>query len=235
MYYANPEARATQARLRLEQWRKILMQTDAAGPRYADETICELLGSASVAAMAEIESFMRDLVESIINTINEAKCPISSLRPELHILHAHTTFDSIRKLESRSNSYWQSRINVTQLHFSQDTALLPGPSTKNPQPPLRGNTIALRDISDIATILCFPHSPSVLLNSPQIAALRKLSGYRNSFAHATVAPREIFPKPRREISKIIDDIDRISDVLDLLSNEWKAVTAGKLFLTSAAL
>ena len=138
MYYANPEARATQARLRLEQWRKILMQTDAAGPRYADETICELLGSASVAAMAEIESFMRDLVESIIYTINETKCPISSLRPELHILHAHTTFDSIRKLESRNDSYWQSRINITQLHFSHEVALLPRPSAVGPQRPYFG-------------------------------------------------------------------------------------------------
>lgn len=234
MYYVNPEARATQARLRLEQWRKILMQTDAAGPRYADETICEILGSASVAAMAEIESFMRDLVESIIYTINETKCPISSLRPELHILHAHTTFDSIRKLESKNDSYWQSRINVARLHFSQETAVLPEPSAKGPQPPLRGNTIALRDISDVAKILCFPRPPSLLINGPQNTALKKLSIYRNSFAHATVPSRDIFPQPRREISKVIDYIDSISDILDLLSEQWNAVTTRKLFLRSTA-
>ena len=235
MYYANPEDRAKQARLRLEQWRRILMQADAAGPRYTDETICELLGSASVAAMAEIESFMRDLVESIIHTINEAKCPISSLRPELHILHAHPTFDSIRKLESKNKSYWKPRINITQLHFSQEIALLPEGSTKNPQPPLRGNTIALRDIADVAEILCFPHHPSLLINGPQNTALKKLHSYRNSFAHATVPPREIFPQPRCEIGKTIDYIDSISDILDLLSEEWNAVTTRKLFLTATTL
>lgn len=229
MYYQNPKERAELARLRLEKWRHLLK---LAAERYPDDTLCELLGSASVATMAELESFMRDLVETIVADINRTRCSISKLRPELHILHANSTYDSVRKVGTSNDSYWQSRIHIAMLHTSNEIASLPGPSRNGPQPPLRGNTISIRDISEVAKVFCFPHSAPDLVSGPELGALKKMSGDRNTFAHANTDPTEIFPNPKDDLERIRRNINLILSVIDTLSEEWEAVLKMKLFLIS---
>lgn len=228
MYYQNPKERAELARLRLEKWRRLLK---LAADRYPDDILCELLGSASIATMAEMESFMKDLVETIVADINQTRCSISKLRPELHMLHAHSTYDSVRKVGTSNDSYWQSRIHIAMLHTSKEIASLPGRSRNGPQPPLRGNTISIRDISEVAKVFCFPHSASDLVSGPELGALMKMSGYRNDFAHANNDPAEIFPNPKDDLERIRKNINLILSVIDTLSDEWETVLKMKLFLT----
>ena len=68
MHITNPEIRASDARLRLETWHTFLSRLSKSSSGFPDEILCELLGNTSVIAMAEVESFMRDLVESIVHT-----------------------------------------------------------------------------------------------------------------------------------------------------------------------
>jgi hypothetical protein len=229
----DPEIRAAEAGERLEGWRGILTRADAAST--TDETIAELLGSASVATMAEIESFMRDLVESITSAINNEGCAVSSLRPELRVLHAYRTFDSIRNIEMRNNKYWQSRIDLARLHASSEIASLPERSRNRPQAPLRGSTIALRDISEVATIFGFPHPSQLTENGLQVTSLKKMAEYRNAYAHAEASPIEIFPNPRRELRNVLKYIAHIFDLLNVLAKNWKTVLTERLYLTSTAL
>lgn len=209
------------------------MQTKASEADSGNTTKCELIGSACVAAMAEIESFMRDLVESIVHTINCSNYAISSLRSELHALHANTTFDQIQKMEKHNKSYWESRIKVTQFHSSKDTARLPEPSPHCAQPPLKGNTIQLADISEVANIFCFPNRPiQSLLTARQVTALIKLASHRNSFAHAVEPATNLFPNPNREIDVIMQYLSDVAHIIDVLASEWAATLNDRTFLVS---
>ena len=230
MYAANPNIRAKDARFRIETWHTFLRNFIKSDSHFSNEVVCELLGSASVIAMAEVESFMRDLVESIIYTINNSNHPINSLQPQLHALHAHQKFDSIRKIETKNESFWRYRLDVTQYHLSQEIAKLPERSDKHPQPPLKGNTIRPRDIQEVGEILCFPHNPSSIIELNQRTALTKLALYRNQFAHAVDTPTEIFPNAEREVSNIMMYLTAIADMLDILAAEWQEVIDKETFL-----
>lgn len=230
MHITNPEIRASDARLRLETWHTFLSRLSKSSSGFPDEILCELLGNTSVIAMAEVESFMRDLVESIVHTINESNYPVNLLQPQLHALHAHEKFDSICKMQSQNSSYWQFRLDITHYHLSNELAKLPRPSRNHPQPPLRGNTIRLRDITEVGRILCFPHEISSIIEVRQQTALTKLANYRNQYAHAATAPMEIFPSPEREVSNVIRYVSDIIKILDILAAEWKSVIEDETFL-----
>lgn len=230
MYSADPYIRARDARFRIENWHTFLSNILKSDSYFSNEVVCELLGSASVIAMAEVESFMRDLVESIICTINNSNYPINSLQPQLHALHAHQKFDSIRKIETQNDSFWRYRLEITQYHLSQEIAKLPEPSSKHAQPPLRGNTIRLRDIQEIGEILCFPHNMNSIIKLKQRTALTKLALYRNQFAHAVITPTEIFPNAEREVSNVMMYLSAIMDMLDILAAEWQEVIDKETFL-----
>lgn len=230
MYAADPNIRARDARFRIETWRTFLSNILNSDSHFSNEVVCELLGSASVVAMAEVESFMRDLVESIIYTINNSNHPLNLLQPQLHALHAHQKFDSLRKMETQNSSFWQYRLDITQYHLSQEIAKLPEPSYKHPQPPLKGNTIRLRDIQEVGEILCFPHNTSSIIELNQRTALTKLALYRNQFAHAVVTPTEIFPNAEREVGNIMEYLRAIADMLDVLATEWQEVIDKDTFL-----
>lgn len=225
----DPYTRAEEARERLEKWRAILSGANTGRDKYTDEMLAELLGSSSVATMAELESFMRDLVDSISSAINDAHYPVTSLCSELHILHAHRKFASIQDLKIHSRKYWSSRLEITQLHTSNEIASLPGAADESPQPPLRGSTIDIRNISEVAEVFCFPHKKS-LISGHQQGSLHKLHGHRNDFAHAIVPPLILFPDPHKAIVDTLNDINNILDVLYTLAKEWDSVIAQKLFL-----
>jgi len=227
----DPYVRAEEARERLEKWRAILSGASTGRDKYTDEMLAELLGSSSVATMAELESFMRDLVDSISSAINDAQYPITSLCSELHILHAHSKFTSIQDLRIHSRKYWSSRLEVTQLHTSNEVASLPRAADESPQPPLRGSTIDIRSISEVAEVFCFPHKKSLISGSQQ-GSLHKLHGHRNDFAHAIVPPLTLFPNPHEAVIDTLNDINNILDVLDVLAKEWDSVITQKLFLKS---
>ncbi len=228
----DPYTRAEEARERLEKWRAILSGANTGRNKYTDEILAELLGSSAVATMAELESFMRDLVDSISSAINDAHCPITSLCSELHILHAHSKFSSIQDLRINSRKYWSSRLEITRLHISNEIASLPRAADESPQPPLRGSTINIRSISEVAEVFCFPHKNS-LISGHQQGSLHKLHGQRNDFAHATVPPLTLFPDPHKAIVDTLNDINNILDVLYTLAEEWDSVIVQKLFLKSS--
>ena len=230
MYAANPNIRAKDARFRIETWHTFLRNFIKSDSHFSNEVVCELLGSASVIAMAEVESFMRDLGESSIYTINNSNRPINSLRPQLHALHAHQKFDSIRKMETQNSLFWQNRLDITQYHLSQEIAKLPVPSSKHAQPPLKGNTIKPHDIQEVGEILCFPHNMNIIIGLNQRTALTKLASYRNQFAHAVVKPTEIFPNAEREVNNIMTYLSAIADMLDILASEWQEVIDKETFL-----
>lgn len=230
MYTTDPNIRARDARFRIESWHTFLKNFLNSDSYFSNEVVCELLGSASVAAMAEVESFMRDLVKSIICTINDSKFPINSLQPQLHALHAHQKFDSIRKIETQNDSFWRYRLDITQYHLSQEIAKLPEPSSKHAQPPLRGNTIRLRDIQEVGEILCFPHNMNSTIKLNQRTALTKLALYRNQFAHAVVTPTEIFPNAERKVGNVMMYLSAIMDIFDILAAEWSEVIDNHTYL-----
>ncbi|WP_147681581.1 MAE_28990/MAE_18760 family HEPN-like nuclease [Actinomyces ruminicola] len=194
------------------------------------DTTAEMLGSAAVAAMAELEGFMRDLVDSITRDINDRHIPVRLLRPEVRVLHAHSTFESVRTLAPKNDKFWTRRKEIARLHMSDDVASLPARSEKGPQPPLRGTTIALRDIYEVATTFGFRESSRLQGNGKIIAALKKLSSYRNTYAHGSVPPAEIFSDPTSEIANVIEYIGHVCDLLDLLAEDWNDVLSYKLYL-----
>lgn len=230
MSYTTPEERAAEGRDRLEMWRKLLRSIEVASTQRSADTAAEMLGSAAVAAMAELEGFMRDLVDSITRDINDRHIPVRLLRPEVRVLHAHSTFESVRTLAPKNDKFWARRTEIAKLHMSDDVASLPTRSEKGPQPPLRGTTIAPRDIYEVATTFGFRESSHLQGSGKITAALKKLSTYRNTFAHGAVPPTEIFPDPTNEITNVIEYIGHVCDLLDLLAEDWSAVLSDKLYL-----
>ena len=180
--------------------------------------------------MAEIESFMRDLVDSICVAINDLELPISSLRPELHALHAYNDFKSIQALETRNRHYWSSRIGIAELHFSSDVASLPRASGTSPQPPLNGSTINMHCISVVAKVFCFTRQADELISGRQQGALLRLHGHRNDFAHANVPPDDLFSDLYSAVTDVLDDMNEVSTVIQNLAKEWDSVIEHRLFL-----
>ena len=108
-------------------------------------------------------------------------------------------------------------------------------NVSNFDPLLRGSTIALRDISEVATIFGFPHPSQLTENGLQVTSLKKMVEYRNAYAHAEASPIEIFPNPRRELRNVLKYIAHIFDLLNVLAKNWKTVLTERLYLTSTAL
>jgi len=230
-----PEERAAEGRDRLEMWRKLLKSIEAASPQRSPITTAEMLGSATVAAMAELEGFMRDLVDSITRDINDGHIPVRLLRPEVRVIHAHCVFESIRTLALKNDRFWASRTEIAKLHMSSEVASLPTRSENGPQPPLRGTTIAIRDIHQVATTFGF-RDPSRLQGHGRITtALKKLSSYRNTYAHGAAPATEIFPDPTTKVSGVIEYIGHVCELLDLLAEDWNAVLSDKLYLEAPSI
>lgn len=229
----DPVDRASEARRRLELWIAFLKLSFATHNSTSIGMLSELLGSACLATMAEVESFVRDLVESLVEEINACGRPIKDLRPTIRVLAAHTQFDSIKSMGLKNDKFWETRVAVTTLDVSDVIASLPVRSSRCPQPPLRGATIRPAQITEVAKIFGFPEPFSFMgqYNGSSLpVSLQKVAEYRNDFAHGGISSSELFSDPIDDVDEVVRHIGNIARFLDEVADGWKDVVSKRSYL-----
>lgn len=217
--------RAEAAARRLDEWRSHLMKLASGSITEIQERTFlgrELRAAATVAAMAELEALLRDMLVSICSEINNAAVEVRELVPSLRSLAANGGFDSLTNSADHGRR-WEQRLVLTQLDTSTAIAQLPGRISRGPQPPLDGRTIQPRQIFLTWEVLGLSNPvPSASI----VASLKKLTQIRNDVAHRNVEIHEVFAEAGRTASEISRYLDDIILLVLHIGNEWGAYLEG---------
>ncbi len=173
--------RAEAAARRLDEWRTQLLKLASGSiPEIAERSFLgrELRAAATIAAMAEFEALLRDMLVAIGDEVNSAAVPVQDLVPPLRSLAANGRFDSMFTSTDHGKR-WEQRLFLTQLEASGEIARMPGRTSRGPQPPLDGRTIQLRHLSLVWQVLGLPQA---IPSASVVASLKKLTQLRNDVA-----------------------------------------------------
>lgn len=201
---------------RIASWRQSMMLLAGDGMhgiRENDPLGQELRGAAVVAAMAELERLLRELLIVTSQEINQASVAVRDLKPALRALATQSHFQSIMQ-SPNGDGHWQSRAFVTTLEYSTEIAQLPKRSSVTPQPPLDGRTIRPSHIQRIWTTLGLE---GVAIPKPEIhVSLTALATMRNDVAHGNAPIGEVFHpdipgKSPAEIQRHLQNIEHLID------------------------
>lgn len=221
--------RADGAARRIEEWRSNLLKLAAGSFSEIDEISFlgrELRAAATVAAMAELEALLRDMLISIGAHVTSAGVTYRDLKPSLRSLAAHSEFEGLVATRD-SERMWDRRQLVTRLDDSDDLAALPGRTIRSPQPPLDGRTIQPRHISLVWSVLGI-HNP--IPSASTVASLKKLTQLRNDVAHRNIEVRDVFSEPGRTASAIAKYLDDVLLLVLHIGVEWGAYVANQSYL-----
>lgn len=218
---------------RLDQWRTNLAKLDRGSLKDISETSFlgkELRSAAIIAAMAELEHFLRELLVNLCDEITAASLPVNQLIPTLRPLAVYSAFESLSSSKD-AEKIWPQRLAVTALENSADVAKLPTRQIRGPQPPLDGKTITPAHIARVQAIFSLPLFS--LPSAPESASLLKLSGLRNDLAHRNIPVADLFSSKGVRCEDIDVHLDNIGTLIVRLGLAWIAYLEGGLYKSSA--
>lgn len=212
---------------RLASWRQTLTMLGTNGLGSITETDAlgrELRGAAAVAAMAELERLLRELLVATSDEINRASVMVSDLQPRLRALATQAHFQRIVQ-SSRSDEHWEGRAFVTTLEASTEIARFPPRASPAPQPPLDGRTINSGHVQRLWMTLGLPDNP--IPNADTGASLNALSVLRNDVAHCNTPLEEVFHpdvagKSAADIERHLRNTERLIDHICLVFADYGA-------------
>lgn len=201
---------------RISEWCQVLVRLSQNDLRSVTEDSHlgrELRGAAVVAAMAEVERLLRELLIALSDEINRGSIPICELKQSLRPLAANSFFQSIIN-SPKGESHWTHRGAVTTLDENQEIASLPSRTVKSPQPPLDGRTIRESHFKNIWQILSIPDDP--FPSAQASSSLNALSSLRNDIAHGTIPISEVFHPDNSEKSsaRLVDHLTEVKRLVD---------------------
>lgn len=211
--------RADAAAERIEEWRSHLLKLASSSvPEIPEISFLgrELRAAATVAAMAELEALLRDMLVAIATHVNHIGVTYRELQPSLRPLAANSTFTSLADTQDRGK-IWAHRLTLTSLEDSNEVAILPQKSIKSPQPPLDGRTIQPRHISLVWSVL---NISNPIPSAAAAAALMKLTQIRNDVAHRNLGISDVFSEPGRTATHIAQYLDEILLLVIHIGFEW---------------
>lgn len=222
--------RAEAAAERIEEWRSHLLKLAADSiPDISELSFLgrELRAAATVAAMAELEALLREMLVSIGVEVNANCVQIKDLVPSLRSLVAHSDFISIANSSSHDR-VWEHRLALTCLEGSTDIAKLPQRAIKSPQPPLDGRTIQPRHIYLVWRVLGI--GEEAVPKASVVNALKKLTLIRNDVAHRNVDISQIFSEAGRSALDIAGYLDELVWLVLHIGDEWAEYVSVKAYL-----
>ncbi len=216
--------RAESAAARLDEWRSHLLKLASGSISEITEQSFlgrEMRAAATVAAMAELEALLRDMLISIGDEINRAALNMRDLIPSLRALAVDGRFSSL--VDSSDNEKrWEQRLALTQLDASTEIAQFPGRAIKRPQPPLDGRTIQSRHLFLTWRVLGLSDA---IPSASVVASLKKLTQIRNDVAHRNVAITQVFSEAGRSANDVARYIDDVTLLVLHIGNEWQDYVA----------
>lgn len=211
--------RSEQASERIEAWRSHLLQLSAGLMPNIDEASFlgrEMRAAATIAAMAELEALLRDMLVDIAERVNAAALEVRELAPQLRALASHSSFESLNGTADR-DKIWVQRLELTQLDASRSIARLPPRQKRSPQPPLDGRTIQSRHISLVWNVLGLRQA---IPRASVVASLKKLTQIRNDVAHRNIDILQVFSEAGRTALEIAGHLDDIVLLIIHIGTEW---------------
>ncbi|WP_396653357.1 MAE_28990/MAE_18760 family HEPN-like nuclease [Microbacterium esteraromaticum] len=210
---------------RISAWRQnltALASDGIAGVSESDFLGCELRAAATVAALAELERMLRELLVATADEVNSASVKVRDLVPALRGLASQAQFQAIAE-SSKSDQHWEGRQLVTRLELSEEIARLPVRSSSTPQPPLDGRTIRAAHLQRLWTVLGLPEQ--AIPRAPLEVSLNALSTLRNDIAHGNAPIGELFHpdvpgKSARQIEAHLENLERLIDHVALAFHEY---------------
>lgn len=176
----------------------------------------EMRAGAAIAAMAEVEALLREMLVCVGDHITVSKVKFKKLLPSLRPLAMNSTFDELTDIK-RIEKKWDYRLLVTRLEDSHELAVFPTQQTRSPQPPLDGRTIQPHHISVVWKVLGIPNPiPSASI----VASLKKLTQIRNDVAHRNVSVDDVFSQAGNSAKEIALYLEDISLLLMNIGVEW---------------
>lgn len=224
--------RAESSAKRLDEWRTLLLKLGSDSITDISETSFlgrELRAAACIAAMAELEGLLREMLVSIGEHVSSAHVPVSQLTPSLRSLAAHTVFESLSNLGD-NRKVWAHRLTLTSLEGSSQIAQLPKRVHRGAQPPLDGRTIQSPHISLIWSVLGIQKSVPA---ASVVASLKKLTQIRNDVAHRNVDIVQVFSEAGRTANDIEHYLDDITLLIVDIGNEWSSYIAERSYLVNS--
>lgn len=177
----------------------------------------ELRAACIVAAMAELEGLIRDLLAHTGNHINALSIPLSQLKPSLLSMANHSEFASLAD-SPKGPSAWKKRLALLESVNSTEIAHMPGEMNRGPQPPLDGKTIKIDHLKTVWDVLSI--NGSYLTTARLPPALKKLSSLRNDIAHRNVSLHEVFSSPGCQPEDIADYMSEMELLLYAVGCAW---------------
>lgn len=226
----DPLDRAEASARRLDEWRTQLHKLSAGSvPEIAEVSFLgrELRAAATVAAMAELEAILRDMLVDIGLVISSRGIEVRRLLPCLRSLAAHSTFVSMSSTAD-AEKHWTQRLLVTSLEFSSAHAAMPTRVVKGPQPPLDGRTIQPHHLFTVWRVLGLTDP---IPSASVVASLKKLTQIRNDVAHRNVDIAQVFSEAGRTSVEIATYIDDVTLLILNVGSEWSSYIANESFLT----
>lgn len=220
--------RSELAAKRIEAWRSHLLQLSSGSLSNIDEPSFlgrETRAAATIAAMAELEALLRDMLIDIGQRINVAALEVRELMPSLRALASHSSFESLSGTADREKM-WSQRLELTQLEASRSIAHMPTRQKRSPQPPLDGRTIQSRHIYLVWKVLGLGEA---IPEASVVASLKKLTQIRNDVAHRNIDIAQVFSEAGRTAREIAGHLDDIVLLVIHVGNEWADYIDGERF------
>lgn len=225
--------RAESAAARTGEWRSHLLKLASGSVPEIEEVSFlgrELRAAATVAAMAELEALLREMLVSIGREVNVSQASIRELRPSLRPLATHSLFESLADSRN-SETAWSHKRTVTNLDQSYELAQLPSRMRKSPQPPLDGRTIQSRHLALVWNVLGLEQP---IPSASVVASLKKLTQIRNDVAHRNVDIAQVFSEAGRSARDIAGYLDDVVLLCLHIGSEWSEYVANRAFLATNA-
>lgn len=215
--------RAESSVKRIDEWKTQLALLETGSVLGAEETDFlgrELRAASIIAAMAEMEALLREMLVDIGAHINNSGTTISEIVPSLRPLALVGEFERFADMGRNKSNTWYLRLSVTQLEGSAEVAKFPKLRTSGPQPPLDGSTIKPDHISLIWQVLGMDLG-DLLGGARTVASLKKCNVLRNDIAHRNESIVEVFRGPGCRASDIIGYLGDISNLIVYIGLKWK--------------
>lgn len=225
----NALERAELAAERIDEWRSHLLKLSSNSiPDVAEKSFLgrELRGAATVAAMAELEALLREMLISIGTHVNAEGVPIARLVPSLRSLASNSKFESLLNGGDHDKA-WEHRLDITALEDSTVIARLPIRTHRSPQPPLDGRTIQPRHITLVWKVLGLPNPVPA---ASVVASLKKLTQIRNDVAHRNIEIGQVFSEAGRTAADIAKYLDDLVLLVLHIGSEWSGFLATQSYL-----